>query len=41
LHIDGRVEGSIDSEANVAIGETGRFEGEIKAKHIVVCGHLN
>lgn len=41
LHIDGRVEGSIDSKANVAIGESGRFEGEIKAKEVIVCGHLD
>ena len=41
LHIDGRVEGSIDSKANVAIGEGGRFEGDIKAHNVVVCGHLD
>lgn len=41
LHIDGRVEGTIESKADVAIGESGCFEGQIKAKHIVVCGHLD
>lgn len=41
LHIDGQVEGTIESKANVAIGESGRFTGDIKAKHIVVCGQLD
>lgn len=25
----------------MAIGEKGRFEGEIKAKEIIVCGHMD
>ncbi|MDA3934129.1 MAG: polymer-forming cytoskeletal protein [Gammaproteobacteria bacterium] len=40
LHIDGRVEGEIQSEANVTIGEHGFFEGTIKAIHIIVSGHM-
>ena len=41
MHIDGRVEGNIESKANVTIGEGGRFEGEIKAENIIVCGYLD
>jgi cytoskeletal protein CcmA (bactofilin family) len=41
LHIDGRVEGEITSEANVSIGENGFFEGTIRAANIIVSGHMD
>lgn len=41
MHIDGRVEGTIDSKADVAVGESGHFEGTITAKNIVVSGQMN
>ena len=40
LHVDGRVEGEVKSKGDVSIGESGFFEGEIKAASIVVSGHL-
>jgi len=38
--VDGRVEGDIQSTGDVSIGESGFFEGEIKAAGIVVSGHM-
>ncbi|HSH26660.1 MAG TPA: polymer-forming cytoskeletal protein [Wenzhouxiangella sp.] len=38
LHVDGLVEGRIHSEAEVAIGQEGRIEGELQADHIVISG---
>lgn len=41
LHIDGAVEGSIDSSADIAIGSAGSFEGNISANRVVVSGYLH
>jgi cytoskeletal protein CcmA (bactofilin family) len=41
LHIDGDVKGIIRTEADVAIGRQGRFQGEIHARRLVVSGELN
>ncbi len=41
LHIDGNVEGSIESSADVSVGESGSFEGTLRAQHIVVSGYIN
>lgn len=41
LHIDGTVEGEIDSSSDVSIGSAGRFDGNIHAKHVVVSGYLH
>lgn len=38
LHIDGQIEGTIRSEAEVAIGQSGRVEGDLHAEHIMVSG---
>lgn len=41
LHIDGRVEGVIDSEYDVSIGITGHVTGLVKARSIVLSGVLD
>lgn len=41
LHIDGSVEGDIQSSSDVSIGSSGKFQGNINAKHIVVSGYLH
>lgn len=38
LYIDGEVKGDIRSSKLVAIGKTGRCEGEIKAQTVIVSG---
>ncbi|MEM7053893.1 MAG: polymer-forming cytoskeletal protein [Pseudomonadota bacterium] len=40
LHIDGQVVGEIESKADVALGEQGRFNGNIRARNIYVSGKL-
>lgn len=40
MHIDGRVEGEIESKADVALGEQGHFKGNIRARNIFVSGRL-
>lgn len=40
LHIDGRIDGIIDSGYDVSIGESGHVTGLIKAKQIVLSGVL-
>lgn len=41
LHIDGRVEGIIDSEFDVSVGVNGQVTGMIKARSIVLSGVLD
>jgi len=41
LHIDGRVEGVIDTEFDVSIGVSGQVSGLIKARSIVLSGVLD
>lgn len=41
LHIDGRVEGVIESEFDVSIGVSGHVTGLIKARSIVLSGTLD
>lgn len=41
LHIDGVVEGTIESSSDVSIGSAGSFEGTLRAHHVVVSGHLH
>ncbi|WP_245960790.1 bactofilin family protein [Wenzhouxiangella sediminis] len=36
--MDGRIEGAVHSEAEVAIGQGGSIDGELKADHIVISG---
>jgi cytoskeletal protein CcmA (bactofilin family) len=38
LHIDGKVEGKIDSNGRLTIGEHAKIKGEIKTKSVVVEG---
>lgn len=40
LHIDGRLEGQIDSSSDVSVGADGSFEGEIRAHRMVVSGFV-
>jgi cytoskeletal protein CcmA (bactofilin family) len=41
LHIDGRLEGVIDSQFDVSIGVTGQVSGLVKARTIVLSGVLD
>ncbi|MFW5815659.1 MAG: bactofilin family protein [Wenzhouxiangella sp.] len=38
LHIDGRLNGDVDSKAEVIIGKPGRMEGKINARRVLVSG---
>ena len=38
LHIDGVLDGTIESKAEVIIGQSGRMEGQIKAQRVLVSG---
>ena len=38
LHIDGSVNGDVTSESDVSIGRSGKLEGNIRAKNVVVAG---
>ena len=40
LHIDGQITGEIESKADVALGEQGRFNGNIRARNVYVSGKL-
>lgn len=40
LHVDGRIEGDVVSEANVVVGTQGRIEGTIKARQVMVSGQI-
>ena len=38
LHIDGRVDGQIDSKAEITIGQSGHMEGQISARRVLISG---
>ncbi|MDT8439454.1 MAG: polymer-forming cytoskeletal protein [Wenzhouxiangellaceae bacterium] len=40
LHVDGRLQGDVVSESGVVVGKQGRIQGTVKARHVVVSGHL-
>jgi cytoskeletal protein CcmA (bactofilin family) len=40
LHIDGSIEGTVRSRAEVAIGQEGRIEGDITAERVIVSGKV-
>ena len=40
LHIDGQIKGTILSEHDVSIGQSGRFEGNLKAERLLVSGFV-
>jgi cytoskeletal protein CcmA (bactofilin family) len=41
LHIDGVVDGTIESSGDVSIGGSGSFEGTLSAHHVVISGYLH
>lgn len=41
LHVDGRIEGDVQSESNVVIGADGYLKGQIRAATIVVSGRVD
>ncbi|MGY6587307.1 MAG: bactofilin family protein [Wenzhouxiangella sp.] len=41
LHVDGELEGSVKSEAEVSIGEKGRVEGDISARRVLISGSFS
>lgn len=40
LHLDGHVQGTVRSEADLSIGESGRMEGDIEAQRVLVSGRM-
>lgn len=40
LHLDGRIEGDIQSEADVTVGKSGSLEGEIVARRVLISGQV-
>ena len=40
LHVDGKVEGTIQSTEDVSIGVTGVVEATVSARNMVICGFL-
>lgn len=40
LRLDGRVEGRINAQGDVVLGEKGLVKGEIKAKNIIIAGSI-
>lgn len=41
LHLDGHVQGTIRSEADLTIGESGRLEGDVEAQRVLVSGRMD
>lgn len=41
LHVDGRIEGDVQSESNVVVGGEGYLKGQIKAVTVVVSGRVD
>jgi cytoskeletal protein CcmA (bactofilin family) len=40
LHVDGTVEGKIESDGEVSIGQEGRIDGEINAEAVMISGRF-
>lgn len=40
LVVDGCIEGSVRSSAQVSIGNQGSIQGNVTARHLIVCGQL-
>lgn len=38
LHVDGRIDGDVESQAEITIGQTGHMEGRISARRVLVSG---
>jgi len=41
LHVDGRIDGDVQSESNVVIGADGYLKGQVKAATVVVSGRVD
>ena len=45
LHVDGRIDGDVESQAEITIGQTGHMEGRISARRVLVSdtfdGHID
>ena len=41
MHVDGRIDGDVQSESNVVIGADGYLKGRIKAATVVVSGRVD
>jgi len=41
LHVDGRIDGDVESESNVVIGAEGYLKGRIKAGTVVISGRVD
>jgi cytoskeletal protein CcmA (bactofilin family) len=41
LHIDGRIKGDVESNAEIIIGKPGHMEGQIKARRVLVSGSFD
>lgn len=41
MHVDGRIEGDVQSESNVVVGSEGYLKGQIKAGTVVVSGRID
>lgn len=39
VRIDGRVEGTIETDGDLVIGNSGSVEAQMKAKNVIVAGH--
>jgi len=40
LHVDGRIDGNIQSQSDITIGEKGQIKGHVKARRLVISGTL-
>lgn len=40
IRIDGNMEGAVNAEGDVVIGEKGMVKGEVKAKNIIIAGSV-
>lgn len=41
FHLDGKMQGNINARGDVTIGQSGRFQGDVKAKRVLVSGHMD
>lgn len=40
MHVDGKIEGDIESSADIAIGAEGRVQGRVQAEAVIVSGRI-
>ncbi len=41
LHVDGVIQGAVETSRDVTVGLTGRIDGDVVAKRMVVCGEVS